>query len=87
MNRHPCYKKSQPLDISSIFQGKVSGLYYKHNTIVNDDSRVVRMMLQVVAPPTIVILTALEVSIMLLNNIYSIDITHDNRHMVSIIYL
>jgi hypothetical protein len=36
-----------------------SGLYYKHITIVNDDSI---MTLQVVASPTIVILTTLEVS-------------------------
>jgi hypothetical protein len=54
------------------------GLYYKHITIVNDDSI---MMLQVVASPTIIILTTLEVSFMLLSNIYSRGITHDNRNI------
>jgi len=47
-----------------------SCLYYKHIMIVNDDSRVIRMMLQVVASPTIII-----------ENIYSIGITHDNGNM------
>jgi predicted transporter len=45
------------------------GMYYNHITIVNDDSRVIRMTLQVVASPTIVSLTTLEVSFMLLENI------------------
>ncbi len=35
-------------------------LYCKHVTITNDDSRVVRMMLQIVASPTIVILMTLK---------------------------
>ncbi len=43
-------------------------------------------MLQVVASPTIVILTTLEVSFMLLANIYSRDITHDNCHVTIVIY-
>ncbi len=47
-----------------------SCLYYKHIRIVNDDSRVIRVMLQVVASPTIII-----------ENIYSIGITHDNGNM------
>ncbi len=51
------------------------GLYYKHITIVNDDSRVVRMILQAVASPTIVIMMTLE-------NIYSTGIT-DDRHLRS----
>jgi hypothetical protein len=55
-----------------------SGLYYKHITIVNDDSI---MMLQVVASPMIVILMTLEVSFMLLSNIYSRGITHDDRNI------
>ncbi len=58
-----------------------SGLYYKHITIVNDDFRVVRMTLQVVASPMIVILTTLEVSFTLLENIYSTAITHDDRNI------
>jgi hypothetical protein len=56
---------------------KLIGLYYKHITIVNDDSRVIWMMLQVVATTTIVILTTLEVSFMLLENIYSTSVTYD----------
>jgi hypothetical protein len=61
-----------------------SGLYYKHITIVNDDTI---MMLQVVASPTIVILTTLEVSFMLLANIYSGGVTHDDCHVMIVIYL
>ncbi len=38
----------------------------KHITIINDDSKVVRMTLQVVASPMIIILMTLEVSFMLL---------------------
>jgi hypothetical protein len=52
----------------------ICGLYYKDIIIANDDSRVIRMMLQVVASPMIVILTTLEVSFML---IYSTGITYD----------
>jgi len=47
---------------------------------VNDDSRVVRMMLQVVASPTIIRMTTVEVSFMLLENIYSTGITNDDHH-------
>jgi hypothetical protein len=39
---------------------EASGMYYKHITIVNDDSRVIRIMLQVVASPKIVILMTLR---------------------------
>ena len=66
---------------------KKSGVYYKHITIVNDDSRVIILTLQVVASPTIVILKTLEVSFMLLENIYSTGTTHDDRHMTNVIYL
>ncbi len=59
----------------SIRDATVCGLYQKLITIVNDDSI---MMLQVVASPTIIILTTLEVSFMLLANIYSTGITHDD---------
>ncbi len=38
-------------------------------------------MLKVVASPTIVILTNLEVSFILLANIYSRGINHDDRHV------
>ena len=58
------------------------GLYYKHITIVNDNSI---MMLQVVASPMIIILTTLEVSFMLLANIYSRCVTHDDRHVMIVI--
>ncbi len=63
-------------------------LYYKHIMIVNDTSRVVRMMPQLGASLTIVILTTLEVSFMLLElsfmllkNIYSTGITQDDSHL------
>jgi hypothetical protein len=48
--------------------------------VVNDDSRVMRMTLQVVASPTIIILTTPEVSFMLVENIYSTGFTSDNCH-------
>jgi hypothetical protein len=38
-------------------------------------------MLQVVASPIIVILTILQVPFMLLENIYSIGITHNDHHL------
>jgi hypothetical protein len=59
-------------------------MYYKHITIVNDDSI---MTLQVVASPTIIILKTLEVSFMLLAKIYSRVITHDDCHVMIVIYL
>jgi hypothetical protein len=59
-------------------------LYYKHITIVNDNSI---MTLQVVALATIVILTTLEVSFMLLANIHSGGVTRDDRHVNIVIYL
>jgi len=62
---------------------KASGLYYKHIMIVNDDSI---MTLQVVVSPTIVILTTLEVSFMLLANIYSTGVTHDSCRVMIVIY-
>jgi hypothetical protein len=45
------------------------------------------MTVQVVASPTIVILMTLEVSFMLLANIYSRSISHDDRHVMIVIYL
>jgi hypothetical protein len=45
------------------------GLYHKHTMTLNDDSRVIRMMLQVVTSPMIIILTTPELSFMLLENI------------------
>ncbi len=65
---------------------KNSGLYYKHITIVNANTRVVKMVLQVVASPMIVILVTLEASFTLIENIYSAGVTHDNQHMTIIIY-
>jgi len=63
-----------------------SGLCHKHITIVNDDSRVIRMMLQAVASPTIGILTTLEASVivilMTLESIYNAGVTYD-RHLRS----
>ncbi len=65
------------------------GLYYKNITIVNDTSRVVRMTPQLGASLMIVILTImlLQLSIMLLDNVYSTGVTHDNRHMMIKIFL
>jgi len=61
--------------------------------VVNDDSRVVRMTLQVAASPTIVIRTTLEapiifilmtleVSFMLLENIYSTGVTYNCQNIL-----
>jgi hypothetical protein len=44
-------------------------------------SRVVRSAIQVVSPPMIVILMILEVSLMLLENIYGTGVTLDHRHI------
>jgi hypothetical protein len=63
---------------------KATGLYYKHITIINDDSI---MMLQVVASPTIVILMTLEVLFMLLVKIYNGGVTHNDHHVTIVIYL
>jgi len=61
-------------------------LYYKNITIINDTSLVVRMMPQLGASLTIIILMTLEVSfmlidsfIMLLVNICTTGITHDDH--------
>ncbi len=79
----------------TIVMSVTCGLYHKHVMLVNDDSRVVRMMLQVVLTPTIIILMTLEVPmivilmtleapviviLMNLENIYSTAITY-NRHL------
>jgi hypothetical protein len=54
--------------------------------IVNDDFRVVRMRLQVVVSPTIVILTTLEVSFLLLENIHSqaspMIVTYSSKYFI-----
>ncbi len=61
-----------------------SGRYYKNIGIMNDTSRVVRMMIQVGVSPTIVILKTLDVSFKLLEKIYSISITDDCHMMIKI---
>jgi hypothetical protein len=70
------------------YKGQTCGLYYKHITIINDDSRVVIIIPQLGASVTIVILMTpkvsfmlLESSIMLLENIYSTGITNDDCHI------
>jgi hypothetical protein len=45
------------------------------------------MMLHVVVSPMIIVLTTIEVSFMLLSNIYSRGITHGDRHVMIVIYL
>ncbi len=67
-----------------IVDTQYSGLYYKHVSILNDDSI---MMVQVVASPTIFILMTLELSFMLLANFYGRGITNDDHHVTIIIYL
>jgi hypothetical protein len=57
-----------------------SALYYKNITIVKTPLESSEVMLQVVALPIIIILTTLEVSFMILENIYSTDITLDYHH-------
>ncbi len=52
--------------------------------IVNDNSRVIKNDTPN-CDITYVILTILEVSFMLLENIYSTGITHDNRHQIFIV--
>jgi hypothetical protein len=47
--------------------------------IVNDNSRVIRMTLQVALSPVIIIVATLEVSFMLPENIYSTGITYDRN--------
>ncbi len=68
---------SQAISLPTLW-GTISGLYYKHITIVNDACI---MTVQVVVSPTIVILTTLEVSFMLLANIYSRGVTYDDCHV------
>ncbi len=65
-----------------------SGLYNNNITIVNDTSRAIRMMPQLGASLMIVILTALDVSFMLLElsitlqeKIYGTGVTHANYHL------
>ncbi len=65
--------------LNDSFEFTRCGLYYKYVAIINDDSRVVRMTLQVVASPTIIILMTLEVSFTLPESINSTGVTHDNR--------
>ncbi len=62
--------------------------FIKNITIINDTSRVIRMMPQLGASIIIVIMVTLEVifmllesSIMLLKFIYSTGTTHDNHHL------
>ncbi len=76
------------LGLKMLYNNEPSGLYYKKIMIVNDTSRVIRIMPQLRASLTIVILMTLEVSlmllessIMLLNNIYSTGITYNDRHL------
>ncbi len=54
--------------LAKLARKMISGLFCKHIMIVNDNSV---MRIQVVASPTVVILITLEVSFMLLGNIYS----------------
>jgi len=59
------------------------GLYCKHIIIINDSSRVIRIMLQILALPIIVILTNLEapmiIIMMIIENFYSAGIILDHH--------
>jgi hypothetical protein len=70
--------------LAKLARKMISGLYCKHIMIANDNSV---MRIQVVASPTVVVLITLEVSFMLLANIYSRGITHDDRHVIIVKYL
>ncbi len=50
----------------TIVMSDTCGLYHKHVMLVNDDSTVVRMMLQVVLSPTFIILMTLEVLVIVI---------------------
>ncbi len=87
----PCTGQKHHVDINGCLRHELQfvnnptcGLYYIHLTIINDDSL---MTLQVVASPMSAILTTLEMSFMLLANIYSRCVTHEDRHVMIVIYL
>ncbi len=87
MNTQAYYIATSVTHVKRFYSTDPCDLNYKHITIVNDNSRVIRIELQVLASTTIVILTTLEVSFTLLENIYSTDITHDDSYMMIVIYL
>jgi len=68
-------KRVSKLIPESFMRSTLVTKYYKHIMIVNDDSRVIRMMILVAASPIIIILVTIEVPFMLLENIYSAGIT------------
>jgi hypothetical protein len=77
-----------------IFLNLICGLYYKNIMIVNDAAKVIsegRHNLEHHLRSSITLLESfimlLELSIMLLDNMYSTGITHDNHHMMIIICL
>ncbi len=45
------------------------------------------VMLQIVASPTIIILTTLQVSFLVLKNIYSTGVTHEDCHLLSLNFI
>ncbi len=61
--------------------------YYRYIANVNDDSRVAKLMLQVMVSLKIVILMTLEVSFTLPKNNYSTGVILDDNYMMTIIYL
>jgi hypothetical protein len=68
-----------PIVVAS-FYDDTCGLDYKNMTIVNDDCTTIW---SITLESSIILL---ELSIMLLENIYSTGVTHDDRHLQSIIY-
>jgi hypothetical protein len=70
--------------INQLPVSSTSGLYYKNIRIVNDTSRVIRSD----APSCgiTIILTTLEVSFMVIENIYSTGVPHDDCHLQSLYF-
>ncbi len=84
------YTKFPSLDLFTSVLTLTGGLYYNNITIINDTSRVIRMMLQLGVSLRNITLMTTEVSFkllvsssMLLENIYSSGVTHDDHHLRS----
>ncbi len=75
-------EKQKQNNVVPSFNTKIR-LYYKNIMIINDTFRVVRMTIVSDSPSCalIIILTILEMSSIVPENIYSTGITHDDRHL------
>ncbi len=83
MTNTPVIRLRNKLLLQSFYDIDPSDRYYKHFMIVIDNSRVIRMMLQIVASPMIIILMTLEAPTNViqttLENIYSTGVTYDHH--------